>query len=482
MANETTVKLPRLKSGTTNDPSWLSPEITRLREEAMLAKTLMGGTKAMRAAGERYLPKMRHESTDTYSDRLKITVLRNFYLHSVQSLAGKLVRNGVGVDSTSNPPADMAKWLMDLDCCGNAADIVAKRLFIWAIRDALTFILVDYPPTIRADGSKPTLADVREQGVRPWMIPLTIWDVLGWRTERRGSRDVVTQFRYVMHSQEPDGLFGVKDVETVRVVEPTVIRDFRQNAKKNWEVIAEYANTLGRVPVQFIASDSDQSHRPRGGANELAWLNLEHWQLRSDQRLALRINSFPILFGAGMEALPPIGPQDGICAEDPTATLNYVEHQGVAIGAGRTELVDLEDAMRGMSAQYQARQVPQTATGASIESDDANSPAKGWAVNLKRGMEAAMDDMAEFAGVGSGEGAGGKLTLDTDALVSRLDSSKLAELRAARTAGEISRKAYLTALKQADVLPQDYDIERDQEEIDNEPVDETAGLNRPPRN
>lgn len=465
-----------------NDPSELSAEIIRLRQDAALARALMGGTRAMRLAGETWLPRTKHESDAIYQDRLKISVLRNFYRQSLTSLAGKLMRKGLQLDTAASGgkgPAEMQDWLRDLDHCGTPGDLMFKRSFIWGVRDAVSFLLADYPVT----GGTQSLADERTRGIRPWLIPLSIWDVCGWREENVMGRRITSQLRYIMRTEEPVGMFGRQDVETVRVVEPDVIRDFRKGRRGNWELVNSAVNTLGRVAFHHVASDVDENSNPRGGMADLAWLNMEHWQIRSDQRLTMRVNSFPILFGAGMNEIPPIGPNGGITSEEPNAKLEFVESGGAHLAAARTELTDLEDTMRGQFAMYQARPAGgggETATGRSIDASEAMAPAQGWALNAKRAFEAAMADMAELAGKGTGPGAGGTLRVDTDALVSNLDAGKLSELRAARAAREISRETYLAQLKRYDVLPDDFDAAADQELIDNEPVPELEGMNKPP--
>lgn len=476
-------KAPARPKNPNDDPSILHPDIAALRSTAALPKALMGGTSVMRAMGELYLPKALRETDETYQRRLKITTLRNFYRQSLLSLAGKLVRNGLRLDESAEHkgPPEMADWLRDADNEGTPGDVLFKRAFVWAVRDAAMWMVAGYPPTLKEDGAKMTLAEERERGVRPYMIPVSVWDALGWREERVNGRRVSTQFRYVMRSEEPDGQFGMTPVLTIRVIEPTVIRDFRQNAKNEWELVASYVNTLGRLPVHRIASDMDENHHPRGGMNDLADLNLEHWQVRSDQRLALRMNSFPILFGAGIADLPPVGPESAVLVEDANAKLAYVESAGSALSAGRQELIDLEDAMRAMSAQFQVKQqVAQTATESSIDAKEANAPAQGWAINAKRGFERTMDDMAELAGKGKGPGAGGTLRVDTDALVSSMEGWKLSALQSARTQREISHEAFIAALKKADVLPDDFDAEHDQTLLDDEEPADLPGLGKPP--
>jgi hypothetical protein len=457
-----------------DDPAELHPDVLAMRQRAQLAKTLMGGTAAMRAAGQLYLPKMRREDDETYADRLAITVLRNYYRQALSALAGKLMRNGLKLEEAgeAKAPPEMADWLRDLDCCGTPGDVLFKRVFTWAVRDAAAWLLADYPPT----GGAQSLADEREQGIRPYLIPISLWDALGWREERIGGRHHVTQFRYLMTSEEPVGQFGSQIVETVRVIEPTTIRDFRK-AKGGWELYGdEMVNTLGRVPIHRIASDMDENLIPRGGMEDLAWLNLEHWQIRSDQRLTLRVNSFPILFAAGMETIPPVGPEGAVAAQDPAAKLTFVESGGTNLAAGRQELLDLEDTMRSVGAQYQVRQIQKTATASQIDAREASAPAQGWAINCKRGFEAAMDDMAELAGKGKGSGAGGSLRVDTDALVSSMDVQQLQILQTARAQREISRETFLAALKRADLLPDDFSAENDAELLEMEGGPDLAGM------
>lgn len=462
-----------------DDPSELHPEVARLRKDSELARALMGGTKTMRLAREHFLPRMRHESDDTYEARLKLSALRNFYRQSLSALAGKLMRNGLNLEDTAGAksPAQAKVWLADMDTMGTPGDVLFKRVFTWAVRDAATWLLADYPQT----GGTLNLAVERELGVRPYLTPLSVLDMIGWREERIGGRTITTQLRYRMTSEEPVGQFGTASVDTIRVIEPTEIRDFRMNDRGHWELYGvPLVNTLGRVAITRIDSDMDEDYRPRGGMNDLAYSNLEHWQIRSDQRLALRVNSFPILFGAGFENdLPPIGPETAILVEDSTAKLEYVESQGTSLAAGRTELTDLEDHMRATSAQYQAKQVAQTATGAAIDAEEANAPAQGWAINCKRGFENAMADMAELAGLGKGPGAGGLLRVDTDALVSSLDAPSLQILATARAQREISRETFLSALKRADLLPDEFDMAADEELLKAEAPD-LVGMNTPP--
>ena len=54
-----------------------------------LPHALMGGTRAMRAKGPKYLPQETNEVDSTYEARVKRTVLLNAYQRTIQKLTGE---------------------------------------------------------------------------------------------------------------------------------------------------------------------------------------------------------------------------------------------------------------------------------------------------------------------------------------------------------------------------------------------------------
>jgi hypothetical protein len=94
---------------------------------------------------------------------------------------------------------------------------------------------------------------------------------------------------------------------------------------------------------------------------DLADLNVAHWQSQSDQRNILHVARVPILFGAGIpddvEGQPGFKVSAGSFtrATDPAAKLMFVEHSGAAIGAGDADLKNLEFQMQAMGLQLSSR-------------------------------------------------------------------------------------------------------------------------------
>ncbi|AHE73592.1 DUF4055 domain-containing protein [Enterobacter ludwigii] len=85
---------------------------------------------------------------------------------------------------------------------------------------------------------------------------------------------------------------------------------------------------------------------------ELAFMNVEHWQTKSDQQTILHVARVPILFGRQLGDAPiTVGAASVISTDTPEGDLKYVEHTGKAIEEGRMDILDLEDKMRQIGAE-----------------------------------------------------------------------------------------------------------------------------------
>lgn len=111
---------------------------------------------------------------------------------------------------------------------------------------------------------------------------------------------------------------------------------------------------------------------------DLAYLNIEHWQSKSDQRAILTVTRFPILAlsgGTDDEGELTVGPNNWLFTPDSQGKFYYVEHTGAATEAGRNDLIDLENHMSHYGAQFlRKRPGNETATAKAIDSAEATCP------------------------------------------------------------------------------------------------------------
>src|SRR5207253_11193500 len=139
--------------GNANDVRLQSDAVREMAVNWDKVTTLLGGTKAMRAAASKYLPKWVKEEPNEYDFRLKTSVLFNAFGHTVAGLGGKpFVRP---VTSTDDMPEQIVSWFPNIDLTGRSMHVFSQEVFTTALGYGLTHVLVDYP---RTDGIR-TLAE-----------------------------------------------------------------------------------------------------------------------------------------------------------------------------------------------------------------------------------------------------------------------------------------------------------------------------------
>ena len=73
------------------------------------------------------------------------------------------------------------------------------------------------------------LVDALLMVVRPYWVPYTPRDIIGWRTEVKDGQRVLTQLRLMERIVRPKGKYGEETVEQIRVLEPNSFMLFQRN-------------------------------------------------------------------------------------------------------------------------------------------------------------------------------------------------------------------------------------------------------------
>ena len=453
------------------DPSETSAAYDAMSPAWAKIEALLGGTEAMRAAGELYLPRHERETPHGYEARINTTVLFNMTEQTLDTLVGKPFRDGMrpeDVPSTINSEGGDSIW-DDVDLQGNDAEVFAKQVFREGLAKAFAHVLVDMPkPTPSADGGPRTVADDRREKRRPYWVMLKPECVLYVRTEMRNGAEYPVHVRIAETYNLPDG-FGDVVKPRIRVLEPGLVEIWepgkrRKGGKPVWEKTDEWATGFQEVPLLSFYADRQDSCLGRPPLLGLANLNIAHWQSDSDQRHILRVARFPILAcsGATKDSNNPVvvGPNQVLYNEDPQGKFYYVEHTGTAIEAGRTDLEDLEKRMSSYGAEF-LREKPggETATAKSIDTAASTSQLSDITDRFEDFLMQVLSMTARM--LGDAEGKGGEVELCKDYSAQEADTVGLEALDKARGKRDISRTAYLKGLMARNVLPEDFDPDKD---------------------
>lgn len=460
-----------------------SPAYQEMEPRWELIDTLLGGTEAMRAAGQKYTPQYPAEETKSYQTRLARSVLLNRTESTLETLAGKPFSQKITLGE--DVPTSIAELAENIDRRGSSLHVFCKNWFRDAWRAGFSFVLVDFtaPPVMYDDQGNEitgprTLADDRRDNLRPFWQHIKPEHVLALYTEIDDQgNEHVSHLRILEITVERRGWEEVV-VERVRVLEPgrwqvwAPVDPKKQDS--DWVLESEGTTSLGFVSlITFFAGVRTGPASCKPPLTDLAWLNVAHWQSSSDQRNVLTVSRFPILAGSGVSGADNvrIGPNQYLSTEQADGKWYYVEHSGAAIEAGAKDLESLEAQMAEYGAEF-LRKKPggTTATERALDSAEGSSYLEATAQDFKDCVELALQYTAEWLG----EAQGGSVTLaEIDPLDSN-DATDLDALLKMRANRDISRLTLVNAMKNRKVLPDDFDPEVDQEALDDEGAD---GLN-----
>lgn len=430
----------------TSQPDYKSSAYSEMSEAWAIVRDVAGGTATMRAAGETYLPKEPAEKPENYARRLNRSVFFNAYRRTREALVGLVFKKDPVLED--DVPAEIKNHLENVDLAGTHFDVFSKEVFTDAF-EGHSFILVDMQPKLEGNV---TLADEKAAGRRPFWVRYKASQAVNWRTTQINGETILQQITFEECTCEPDGQYGEKDVVRYRVfwltadvVRWELFRKVMEGEKVAFISEGTGTLTLKRIPVAVVYGRQKALYVSEPPLIDLAFLNIAHYQEYSDYRNILHVANVPILVRKGCptdKQNMDVGPNS--LADIPTdGDLFYCEHEGKAIGAARTELVDIEQrmAMAGLSIMAQRSDSTLTATEIRRNSVERTSELSTMARSLQDALELALGFHAEYMGLPSG----GSVSLGmVEDLV--FDAQTLATLLTAVTTGKLSLQTWLDVL------------------------------------
>lgn len=418
----------------------------------------------MRKAGKTYLPQWPNEDSDSYKNRINTATLFPAFSRTCEVLTGKPFSKPVTFGKDVSPR--IMEWCENIDLQGHNLHAFAAAVCFHALSYGMCGILVDFPPT---RGRLKTKADEKAAGVRPYFVHLHAQNILGWRAERIGGVLTLTQLRFIESVAEPDGPFGEKIIEQVRVLyigKWEVWRESGQvdaDGKKVWLLYDKGTTTLKKIPYVPVYGKRTGFMQALPPLIELAHLNVEHWQSKSDQQTILHVARIPILFGKMLGDTPiTVGASSAVIADDPAAELMFVEHTGQAIEAGRKELLDLEDRMRQVGAELLVIK-PGNRTVVQTVSD--NEAGMCSLQRIIQDEEDAIDQALQLLAEWVGEKEGGHVTIFNDFGVASLAEASLELLRDMNVDGTFSDESLYREAQRRGVISPDVDWKTEKDRI-----------------
>jgi hypothetical protein len=429
-----------------NDPNsiWFQQE-----PHWQLIEDLLGGTYQMRKRHRRYLPQEPRELDESYDNRLARSVCPPFYLRLERMLAGMLTRKPVRLNETADA---IREHLFDIDLQGNDLNVWTYETTRKMVRYGHVGVLVDAPTS--------------GQNGRPYWVTYTPRDILGFRTEMIDGEVKLTQLRLQEKVSVPDGLYGEKIIDQIRLLTRGGFEIHQKDKKNKFVKVDEGATTLTEIPFSVAYANRLNLLESRPPMSDIAELNLKAYQIQSDLDNQLHISAVPMLafygFPQNSEEVTA-GPGEAI-AFPAEGRAEYIEPAGRSYDAQfkRLEVLSGQINELGLAAVLGQKLSAETAEAKRIDRSQGDSTM----MVVAQQMQDMIDNCLQFHGEYINAEAG-SCFVNRDFLSQRLEPQEIQALLQLYTSGSITQETLLKQLHEGEVLGDEFDVEEEIESTQN---------------
>lgn len=445
------------------------------------------GQDAVHAKGEKYLPKLGTQDRTDYAAYKCRAGFYNATWRTLNGLLGMMFRK----PPTKVLPGALETFEPDIDMAGTSLETLARKVALEVLEVGRIGIMVDYP---QADVKAISVAAAEARGLRPMITTYRAECIKNWRFRRVNNRWMLSQVRLAEKVSEPDGEWGEKEVEQIRVLDLDEadqyrVRLFRRkdgNAGE-WEQASEFwplmnNQKMGYIPFAIVGVDGVEAELDEPPLIDLVDLNLAHYRVTADYEHGCHFTGLPTAVVSGYS--PVDGGQDNLYIGSTTAWVfpdseakaQFLEFTGQGLGALKENLDRKEQQMAILGARMlfaEKRQV-EAAETAAIHRSGETSVLAAIATGVSQALEWALGVFRDWAG------ASGDVTyqLNRDFNPAMLDASQLTALMKQVQMGLMSEDTHWQILQRADIVDSEQTWEKEQERINQQgpvrPVVEAA--------
>ena len=330
---------------------------------------------------------------------------------------------------------------------------------------------MDFPaPT----GAK-SLAEERAQNRRPYWIEVDPANIYGWRLDREVNYGNLVQIRIGEKAVVPDGDFGEKVFDQIRVIEPGKYQIFRQKEQtkdmfvegmansgrfdvpieaKDYELVESGEFSLGEIPLATVYAGKTDTLTSKPPLLDIAYLNLSHFQRQADLIHSLHVASQPtlVLEGWDDQMKDMAISVNYAMATQPGNKVYYVEPASSAFEAQAAEIEELQRQMAtlGISTLSQQKFVAETADARRLDRMDTNSMLSMVSLDLEQKLQKAFVLSANYLGLEPPE-----VKINRDLDIERLIGQDITALTTLFEQKIIDREEFRQVLVQGEILPTD---------------------------
>lgn len=413
-----------------------------------------------------FLPKFPRERDDSYALRVALSCYTPLIARLISGCVGLILRDRIHIEAASESEQEWwESWRLDVDRTGTSIDDFAKMLLSTSIGYGHASILTDYP-----DIKARTLKEERDQAAMPYLMAIPPWSTIGRRQDPRVGYGKPQQIRVREQVEAPDGDYGIKLVERIRVLYPGRYELWEKSSTETgWALVTGGSLGIKDIPLTTTYGKKLGFLISEPPLIDCAHLNITHYQRRSDLTMALVVAAQPLLALMGFDEsdenvelsvnnaikLPMGG--DG----------KYIEPTGQSFDALQTELAKLEEQITTLGISMMAKQqnFQESGLAKGLDRAESNSMLAGISHDLQITLQQSLAWVAEYAGIGAPE-----VKIDDDFEHAALEPAAAQVYLQAFINGAIDQETFLRAWTMGEWL----DTETDPEEIIDATEEEAA--------
>ena len=436
------------------------------------ARDVFAGEDAVKAARERYLPRLDAQTDDEYVAYKARASFFNATARTVDGFVGLIFRREPTVklpERVSGVAGALRVFAEDVDMLGTSLYTFSKNI----VSEVLTV------------GRSGTLVDWEGEGEkRGYVVRYTAEQIMNWRVSRVNGRNVVTLV--VLHEVFADDHktatddFDVVELEQLRVLRLLPVQGEWQYQVELWRRVepkskrtkARWEKVDGRTPLRLgkpLTMIPFVFHGPRHSLPDVDKLpladiiavNLDHYRLNADYKHGLHFTALPTAWVSGFDkaANLRIGSSTAWVTETPGATAGFLEFTGQGLTTFERAM-DRDErlmAILGSRMLEEQKRVGETAEAIELRQSGENSVLMTLALSVSDSVsqvlrwiywwnstEASPETISEDLVL---------LQLNTDFSAKGLGSDELTAIVAAWQAGAISRETMFDLFRRGEVLP-----------------------------
>ena len=406
-----------------------------------LIEDLVEGTSKIRGKARIYLKQEPREEDESYDVRLSRSVCPPYYVRMERMLAGMLTRKPVRLIDV---PERIEEQLFDVDLEGNNLTNFIYNISRLCIRYGHVGVLVDAPSS----------------GGRPYWIPYTPRDIIGWRTEIEDGIRKLTQLRLTERIVKPKGTYGEETIEQIRVLEPGTFRIFQRNKDGDFKQVEEGTTSLNFIPFSIAYSNKVGIYESRPPLEDIAELNIKSYQIQSDYDNQLHISAVPMLAFFGFPAAAEevsAGPNEALSLPEGSSA-SYIEPNGNSFTAQKERIDKLEYQINelGLAAILGQKMSAETAQSKRIDRSQGDSTM----MVLSQQIQDLIDNCLKFHAEFENQSVAGTSFVNRDFVDTSLEPTQIDALLKIYAQGIITQEELLKKLIEGEVLSEDIDIDK----------------------